>query len=151
MRITIHGETRVESLLACIRTSYGSLSELRTRVTKHPDDVDARVALHDFLEYRGEDPQKTIRHMREIVIPDSAIDRLTVQRLELLLTLKRFSGPGPGVRTLARRVKRDVKNVSDDLRALEGFGLVKVARQGKGRPSLIELAGDRIDLHLVEA
>ena len=37
---------------------------------------------------------------------------------------------------LARRVGRDLKNVQEDLRLLEGYGLVRMARSresGKGR------------------
>lgn len=151
MRITIRRRTTVRELLDQIQRKYGSLDELRTHVRKRPQDVMARVALHDAEEYADEKPAKVIRETRAIVIPDSAIDQLTVQRLQLLLTLKGLAGAVPSLRTLAKAVKRDIKNVSEDIRVLSELGLVDVEESGHGKPNRISLPGDRIDLHLVEA
>jgi predicted transcriptional regulator len=65
--------------------------------------------------------------------------------------MKGLAGVVPSVRTLARAVKRDVKNVSGDVRALEELGLLEVEDRGRGKASRIRLPGDSIDLHLVEA
>jgi predicted translin family RNA/ssDNA-binding protein len=151
MKITVRHRTTVRELLDQIQRKYGSLDELRVHVSKHPQDVMAKVALHDAQEYGAEKATKVIRETREIVIPDSAIDQLTVQRLQLLLTLKGLAGAVPSVRTLAKAVKRDIKNVSEDIRVLSELGLVDVEEAGRGKANRISLPGDRIDLHLVES
>jgi predicted transcriptional regulator len=151
MRITVRQRTTVRELLDEIQRKYGSMDELRAYVRKHPQDTMAKVALHDAREYADEKPTKVLRETREIIIPDSAIDQLTVQRLQLLLTLKGLAGAVPSVRALAKVVKRDIKNVSEDIRMLSELGLVDVEEAGPGKPNRISLPGDRIDLHLVES
>lgn len=151
MKVTIESRRTVSELLAELKHKYGSLSSLREHVAQHPRDVMAKVALHDWHEYVEDDPEKTIREVREIIIPDSAIDQLTVQRLQLLLVLKSLLGIAESTRALARAVDRDIKNVSEDVRVLNELGLVHVERAGRGRANRITLPGDQIELHLVEA
>lgn len=50
----------------------------------------------------------------------------------------------------ARAVKRDIKNVSEDVRILSELGLIEVEVAGPGKPNRISLSGDQIDLHLIE-
>jgi len=151
MRITVRQRTTVRDLLDRVQRKYGTFDELRAHVRKHPQDVMAKLALHDAQEYAQEKPTKVIRDTREIVIPDAAIDQLTVQRLQLLLALKGHAGAVPSMRRLARAVRRDIKNVSEDIRVLSELGLVDVEEAGRGKPNRISLPGDCIDLHLVES
>src|SRR5690242_2960560 len=69
----------------------------------------------------GEPPQETVEHL---VFQDLAtlLQVLTPRRLELL---RELHGAGPeSVRALARRLKRDYKNVHTDVQALERVGLL---------------------------
>lgn len=151
MRVTIERQLTVGELLDSIRARYGSREDLETHLEESPRDWDARVALHDLEEYQGEAPGKTIQDTREVVLPDAALDELTFRRIQLLIHLKQEGGQIDGVRKLARETSRDKKNVSQDIDALRTLGLVTVQPRGPGRAHRIELAGDRIDLHLLEA
>jgi len=65
---------------------------------------------------------------------EAARKLLTPNRMALLRAI-RTEHPG-SMYALARRVGRDLKNVQQDLRLLESFGLVRMARSrrsGKGR------------------
>lgn len=151
MRITIDRERTVEEILDSIHARYGSRQQLEAHVDEHPQDWEARVALHDLEEYGDADPTMGIQDVREVVLPDAALDELTFRRVQLLVRLKQAGGEVEGVRKLARALDRDKKNVSQDLEALRELGLVSVHPRGPGRAHRIELAGERIDLHLLEA
>jgi hypothetical protein len=151
MKVTIQRQTTAGELLQEARAKYGSMTALQKYVKDHPHDTMAKLALHDLKEYKDEDPNKVIRETREIIIPDSAIDQLTVQRLQLLLTIMGLVDSEPSVRALARAVHRDIKNVSEDIRALSELGLINVKSGGRGKAHRISLPGDHINLHLIEA
>lgn len=151
MKITIRERRTVGEILDQVQRRYGTRAKLRAYVKAHPHDVMAKVALHDLEEYRTDDPGKVIQETREVIIPESAIDQLTIQRLHLLLTLRGLHGSVRSIRALARTLNRDIKNVSEDVRVLRELGLIHVEHTGRGRASRISLPGDQIDLHLVEA
>lgn len=151
MRITIERDLTAGELLEDIRARYGSEAALRDHLEEHPRDWDAKVALHDLREYRDVAPDQTIQDTREIVLPDRSLDELTSKRLSLLLTLKRAGGEIDGLRELARTAGRDVKNVSSDVEALRGLGLLEVRKRGPGRAHRISLPGTAIHLHLMDA
>lgn len=66
---------------------------------------------------------------------------LTSRRLQLL---KRLQAEGPmGLRALARRLQRDVKNVHRDVVALKALGLIEDGDQGLYVPY------DEIEAHLI--
>ncbi len=148
MKITTRKRKTVRQRRDEIQEKYGSLRKLQAHVRKNPRDTMAKVALHDLREYKDDRPAKVIHETQEIIIPDESIDRLTIQRLQVLLALKGL-GSAPSARALARAVNRDIKNVSEDIHALRELGLLNVASSGPGRPHKISLAGDEIDLHLV--
>lgn len=149
MRITIEDETTVRERLAQIRETYGSPARLRARVASRPNDLAARLALHDLTEYADNDPEERILETREVILRDHELGALTFRRLELLLAL-RTQGEAPSIRRLAEDLGRDVKNVSLDVQALHDLGLLRVDEAGPGKPSRVRLPGHRIDLHLVE-
>lgn len=151
MKVSIHEERTVGEIREAIRERYGSVADLRAHVEDHPDDLQARIDLHDLREYRDAPPTRRVRQRRIVVVPDDRIDELTVRRLQLLLSLKRLGGRAESIRRLADAVGRDVKNVSRDVEALDELGLLAVDRQGPGRPHAVALPGQRVDLHLVEA
>jgi DNA-binding transcriptional ArsR family regulator len=150
VRISVHEEVTVGEILERIAEQHGSRRELAARVRKHPRDREAKLALHDLDEYGDADPATRIRQTRTLIVPLERVDLLTAQRISLLFAVRAKREP-PSVRELARRVKRDVKNVSQDVSALADLGLLKVEGGGRGRPKKVSLAGDSIDLHIVEA
>lgn len=151
MRVSIQREIQIGDLLEEIEERFGGERQLENHLEENPRDWDARVALHDLREYRDEDPGKRIKDTRELVLQDSALDRLTFRRLELLVEIKQQGGTVDGIRRLARLLERDKKNVSADVEALREVGLLSVRRRGPGRAHEVRLPGEQIDLHLVEA
>ena len=56
---------------------------------------------------------------------------LTPKRLEILHEIKK--NPGRSIKELAQQLKRDYKNVYDDIHALAKFDLIVLMKQGKSR------------------
>jgi len=70
---------------------------------------------------------------------------LTPRRLELLGFIRRHQ-PG-SVRELAALAHRDIKNVSEDVRALEHYGFVDVSK-GKGLRKSLAADYERLDVQV---
>ncbi len=80
---------------------------------------------------------------------EAARNLLTPNRLALLRTV-RSQRPG-SIYELAKIVDRDLKNVQDDLRLLETYGLIRMAdatRSGKRRVRVPEALFDQIELKI---
>ena len=72
---------------------------------------------------------------------------LTAKRLELLHVIKKQEPDS--VYELAKIVKRDIKNVNDDLLVLKDIGLVSVFKARKGRERIIPRVNyDKIQLEI---
>ena len=80
---------------------------------------------------------------------EAARNLLTPNRLALLRTVR--SGRPGSIYELSRMVHRDLKNVQDDLRILETYGLVRMAdatRTGKRRVRVPRSLFDEIELRI---
>ena len=148
MNIQLERTTTAGQLVAEILERYGSRTALARHVRGHPKDAAAKVALHDLDEYRDEDPGLKVREGTILVFRDADLDALSARRFSLLVTLGSQGGTAVSVRALARMAGRDVKNVSEDLKALSKLGLVRVEANGRGRPAHVALAGDSIRIEL---
>lgn len=72
---------------------------------------------------------------------------LTEKRLELLRAIK--ENEPESVYELSKIVKRDIKNVNEDLELLKSIGLVSMTRARKGRERLIPRVNyDKIQLEI---
>ena len=74
----------------------------------------------------------------------SEVSKLTPRRLELLDQLSRLRADS--INDLAAKTGRDVKNIYNDLKVLEGLGFVRLVRQG--RRTLPELLVQEVTLLL---
>ena len=86
---------------------------------------------------RTADPHRAVRNL------------LTPNRLALLRAVR--SGRPGSIYELSRMVNRDLKNVQDDLRILETYGLVRMAdatRKGKRRVRVPRSLVDQIELKI---
>jgi predicted transcriptional regulator len=80
---------------------------------------------------------------------EAARNLLTPNRLALLRAVR--SGRPGSIYELAKMVDRDLKNVQDDLRLLEAYGLIRMAdatRSGKRRVRVPEALFDQIELKI---
>ena len=83
-----------------------------------------------------------------MVLADFTTD---VQRTRLALLRAVRSGRPGSIYELSRMVNRDLKNVQDDLRILETYGLVRMAdatRKGKRRVRVPRSLVDQIELKI---
>ncbi len=79
----------------------------------------------------------------------AARNLLTPHRLALLRAVR--SGRPGSIYELAKMVSRDLKNVQDDLRLLETYGLIRMAdgtRSGKRRVRVPRAVVDQIELKI---
>lgn len=80
---------------------------------------------------------------------EAARNLLTPNRLALLRAVR--SGRPGSIYELAKMVSRDLKNVQDDLRLLETYGLIRMAdamRSGKRRVRVPQAVFDQIELKI---
>ena len=80
---------------------------------------------------------------------EAARNLLTPNRLALLRAVR--SGRPGSIYALAKMVRRDLKNVQEDLRLLETYGLVRMAhatRSGKRRVRVPKAMFDQIELKI---
>jgi len=80
---------------------------------------------------------------------EAARNLLTPNRLALLRAVR--SGRPGSIYELAKMVRRDLKNVQDDLRLLETYGLIRMAdatHPGKRRVRVPQAVFDQIELKI---
>ena len=119
----------VSQFLDRIKQRHGDAEKLRAYVKKNPRDVRARQDLEDF-EYYADHPElkfeKIQRAVSLIPVRPEALKLFTEQRLKVIDTLrhKQFGS----IRQLADYLRRDVRNVHDDLSLFESLGFLDFER-----------------------
>ncbi|MDE1822202.1 MAG: hypothetical protein KGI98_15295 [Euryarchaeota archaeon] len=133
MEIRIERRLRGSELREEILARYGSLQQL-THVASRKGAFEAQNDLATLEEFEEDPARLTLPMVVTTVATLSAkdLERLTPERLRLLEVLASRRDT-PSLTTLARRLHRDKKNVSEDLRLLARFKLVSIARRGKER------------------
>lgn len=131
MEIRVEQKLTGQQLKNQILERYGSIERL-VALAARKGMFEAQNDLTILREFE-EDPtrlslQTTVTTIASLSARD--LERLTPERLRLLevLTSRRDT---PSLTTLSRRLRRDKKNVSEDLRLLTELKLVKVDRHGK--------------------
>ncbi|MCD6461660.1 MAG: helix-turn-helix domain-containing protein [Thermoplasmata archaeon] len=143
MRIEITKEYTREEMERernAISKEYGGLHPLSQRIATigctRPEYIDAYMTLRALSSKNPTLTEKTVFHGAE------CFEKMTPRRMELLDYL---SGHTPSsITELARTLKRDYKNVYDDLRALRDIGLVDLRRE---RNRLVPTAS-ATDIHI---
>ena len=126
---------------------YKSIDELSSEIQKRqcnaPESVDDYMlwqALSTFDKEYNEQPeyelsglpQVQIKYKEEIIYHTSDFYQiLTPRRMELLEYINNHNPRS--VKTLAAELKRDYKNVYDDLLALQRYNLLEFIREGKNK------------------
>jgi predicted transcriptional regulator len=107
----------------------------------------------DFFEsavsdLRAVDSEKAVDDRYVLSLPDEeALERvLSAKNLELLRTT--VTEEPNSVRDLARRVDRDIKNVSTALNELESLGLLEFETAGRAKRPVVWYDDIEVDIHL---
>ncbi len=116
-----------------VQSKYGGIEGLRRYVERHPEDPLAEFVLRD-AEYFQSHPEAAGREVTTgttyVSWEPRDINKLTPERIRLLYRLRQK--PAASIKSLAKAIGRDYKNVFNDLRTLEGLGLVRLAEDASG-------------------
>jgi DNA-binding transcriptional ArsR family regulator len=131
MEIRVEERMKGRKMRAQILDRYGSRAKLE-RLAFRGDDPEARDALFE-LRLLDDDPSRldSITTTTTILgLGPGDLARLTPERLRLLdhLAVQRKA---PNLTRLSHDLGRDKKNLSQDLRVLEGLGLVTIGKRGR--------------------
>lgn len=119
----------IEDMLDSFRERYGSFEAIHNKALTNKC-LDPEVA-DDYLIWSALSHGKP--DFREIVIlqDPGLLDALTKRRIELLEYI--IGHEVTSIKKLAEELKRDYKNVYDDIITLKTFGLVETVESGKNR------------------
>ncbi len=130
-KITYSREEK-EELVAQLKKRYGSLTSLQQKVAMRkctsPEMVD------DYMIWKGIEKKDAALTEAHIWKNAEMMDQLTTRRLELLEHIHRTGGESVMALTIA--LKRNYKNVYDDLLALEKTGLICFRTSGRKKISI---------------
>lgn len=131
MEIRVEARMTGRQLRDRILHQYGS-KEALVAAARRRKNTRARADLVDLEDFE-EDPRRLDMDMRieEVILLDKKdIQQLTTERLRILEFLGEHRG-SLNVSKLATALRRNKANVSEDLRVLGGFGLVRTQRRGR--------------------
>ena len=125
----------VQTRTAILKEKYGSLSHLHEEFTKgrmppgtFDDYIEWTNMDHALRAYQeGEDFEYLADE--DLVLSDEDYMLITPRRLELLDYLG--NEPVSSINDLAEKLRRDVKNVYQDLKILERLGFVSLRKEGR--------------------
>lgn len=140
MEIRIRRHLTGRELHAAILSRYGSAAAVAKLARK--GDAEAKDAQFN-LRLLDQDPARLKLNVRVedvLVLEDADLSRLTGTRLHLLEVLRGLGETN--VKQLTAALKRDAKNVSEDVACLMEYGLVTGHREGKQKR--IQAAGNEI-------
>ena len=126
----------VRKRVADIESKYGG--RLDGIPDRFADGHDDREAFEDYVEWmgmehalraysEGEDFDYIAEEITEL--GDDEISKLTPRRMQLMDQMSRYRVDS--INDLASRIGRDVKNVYNDLKTLEGLGFVRLVKEGR--------------------
>ena len=129
MMIRFEETVTVPQFFDRIKQRYGDAEKFRAYVKRNPRDVRVKQDLEDF-EYYTEHPElvyeKIQRAVSLIPVGPEALTLFTEQRLKIIDTLKHKQFGS--IRQLADYLRRDVRNVHDDLSLFESLGFLEFDR-----------------------
>lgn len=140
MEIRIRKQLTGADLRDAIMARYGDVDNIRKLAKK--GDAEAKDALFN-LGLLKEDPRRLKLEMRiedVLKLDENDLSKLTWTRLHVLEVLRKLGEAN--VKQLTAALRRDPKNVSEDVACLMDYGLVTGHRVGKEK--LLQPAGNQI-------
>lgn len=140
MEIRIRRQLTGSDLRREILSRYGSADEVAKRARK--GDADAKDAMFN-LRLLEEDPKRLKLQTRVediLTLTEKDLSKLTWTRLHVLEVLRKLGEAN--VKELTAALKRDPKNVSEDVDLLIQYGLVQGHKVGKEK--ILQPAGNLI-------
>ena len=143
MRVEVAREVGTEDVVREVSVLEGrheSFEALRQRV--FVERCNDPGAADDYVVWRAlREEGSTLEEHTVFDTPD-VFRALTPRRIELLEYL--HGNEVPSIKDLAAKLRRDYKNTYDDLAALEGWGLVSLAREGKNQRPVSRVTSLRV-------
>jgi Fe2+ or Zn2+ uptake regulation protein len=139
----IHRQKDIQHELENLKRRHGSEEELHQKVMKNkcgdPLSVDDHILWKALI-----DPDS--QYVEKIAVDSPNIfGDLTPRRLELLEYVRMHSVTS--IKDLTEKLDRNYKNVYDDLRALEEWGLVSLPRRGRDKKPISHVESLKVTFH----
>lgn len=139
----IHRQKDVQHELENLKRRHGSEEDLHQKVMSNkcgdPLSVDDHILWNALI-----DPDS--QYVEKIAVDSPNIfGDLTPKRLELLEYVRMHNVAS--IKDLAEKLDRNYKNVYDDLRALEEWGLVSLPRRGKDKKPISHVESLKVTFH----
>lgn len=125
----IYSEAQISAELLRLETKYQSMENLHQKVLiekcSNPQEVD------DYMIWRALNEEE-VKISEKIVLKTLDIYlMMSPKRMEILDYLTTHSINS--IKILAKELKRNYKNVYDDVKAMEEFGLVELVNEGRNK------------------
>jgi len=134
------GTADVAREVSVLKGRHGSFEALRQRV--FVERCNDPGAADDYVVWKALREEGSALEERTVFDTADVFRALTPRRVELLEYL--HGNEVPSIKELAAKLRRDYKNTYDDLAALEAWGLVSLAREGKNQRPVARVTSLRV-------
>jgi DNA-binding transcriptional ArsR family regulator len=138
-----HKQKDIQHELENLRRRHGTRDDLHKKVLN--DKCGGPSSVDDYVLWKAVTAQDC-EYVEKIVVDSPRIfGGLTPRRVELLEYVGRHNVRS--IKDLAEELDRNYKNVYDDLKALEEWGLVSLPRRGKDKKPISHVESFHVTFH----
>ena len=139
----IHRQKDIQHELENLKSKHGTMDKLHQKVLN--DKCGEPMALDDYVLWKALATQDC-EYVEKIAVDSPKIfGDLTPKRLELLEYVRMHNVKS--MKNLAEELDRNYKNVYDDLKALQEWGLVSLPRRGKDKKPISHVESLKVTFH----
>ncbi len=139
----IHKRNDIQHEIENLKNKYGTIDKLHRKVTD--DKCGNPFQVDDYILWKAlETPGCEYTEKIAVDSPDIFGD-LSPRRLELLEYVRMHNVKS--IKDLAAELERNYKNVYDDLKALQEWGLVSLPRRGKDKKPISHVESLKVTFH----
>ncbi len=139
----VHGQKDVKNEIETFMRRHGSFEKLQQRIIN--EKCGRPLSVDDFVLWRALRTPNVVYTEKIAVDSPSIFGDLTPRRLEILEHVRMHNVKS--IKDLAEKLNRNYKNVYDDLKALERWGLVTLPRRGKDKKPVSHVESLKVTFH----
>jgi len=139
----IHRQKDIQHEIENLGNKYGTIDKLHQKVTN--DKCGNPFHVDDYILWKALETPDCEYTEKIAVDSPKVFGDLSPRRLELLEYVRMHNVKS--IKDLAAELGRNYKNVYDDLKALEEWGLVSLPRRGKDRKPISHVESLKVTFH----
>lgn len=139
----VHAQKDIRNEIETLARRYGTFERLQQGVIN--DKCGRPLSVDDFVLWRALRTPNVVYTEKIAVDSPSIFGDLTPRRLEILEHVRMHSVRS--IKDLAEKLNRNYKNVYDDLKALERWGLMSLPRRGKDKKPVSHVESLKVTFH----